>query len=118
MDSLASVEVPAVGYGIRYEFGIFDQVIRDGWQQEITDKWLRNGNPWEIPRPEIAYAVKFGGRTERGQTNRVGLGALDSRDRGEGCGLRHADPGLPRQHMQHSAAVESRGRRVVRLRRL
>ena len=42
MDSLASVEVPAVGYGIRYEFGIFDQVIRDGWQQEITDKWLRN----------------------------------------------------------------------------
>ena len=64
MDSLASVEVPAVGYGIRYEFGIFDQVIRDGWQYEITDKWLRNGNPWEIARPEIAYEVKFGGRTE------------------------------------------------------
>ena len=64
MDSLASVEVPAVGYGIRYEFGIFDQVIRDGWQQEITDKWLRSGNPWEIARPEISYAVKFGGRTE------------------------------------------------------
>ncbi|HEY6070629.1 MAG TPA: glycogen/starch/alpha-glucan phosphorylase [Chthoniobacterales bacterium] len=64
MDSLASVEVPAIGYGIRYEFGIFDQVIRDGWQSEITDKWLRNGNPWEIARPEIAYAVKFGGRTE------------------------------------------------------
>ena len=64
MDSLASVEVPAIGYGIRYEFGIFDQVIRDGWQQEITDKWLRNGNPWEIARPEICYAVKFGGRTK------------------------------------------------------
>jgi starch phosphorylase len=64
MDSLASVEVPAVGYGIRYEFGIFDQTIRDGWQQEITDKWLRFGNPWEIARPEISYAVKFGGRTE------------------------------------------------------
>jgi starch phosphorylase len=64
MDSLASVEVPAIGYGIRYEFGIFDQVIRDGWQQEITDKWLRFGNPWEIARPEITYAVKFGGRTE------------------------------------------------------
>jgi starch phosphorylase len=58
------VEVPAIGYGIRYEFGIFDQVIRDGWQCEITDKWLRNGNPWEIARPEICYAVKFGGRTE------------------------------------------------------
>jgi glycogen phosphorylase len=64
MDSLASVEVPAVGYGIRYEFGIFDQAIRDGWQHEITDKWLRFGNPWEIARPEINYAVKFGGRTE------------------------------------------------------
>jgi glycogen phosphorylase len=64
MDSLASIEVPAIGYGIRYEFGIFDQVIRDGWQQEITDKWLRRGNPWEIARPEIAYEVKFGGRTE------------------------------------------------------
>lgn len=64
MDSLASLEVPAVGYGIRYEFGIFDQAIRDGWQQEITDKWLRFGNPWEIARPEIAYPVKFGGRTE------------------------------------------------------
>jgi glycogen phosphorylase len=64
MDSLASVEVPAIGYGIRYEFGIFDQIIRDGWQCEITDKWLRNGNPWEIARPEIAYEVKFGGRTE------------------------------------------------------
>jgi starch phosphorylase len=65
MDSLASIEVPAIGYGIRYEFGIFDQVIRDGWQQEITDKWLRFGNPWEIARPEIAYRVKFGGRIER-----------------------------------------------------
>jgi glycogen phosphorylase len=64
MDSLASLEVPAVGYGIRYEFGIFDQTIRDGWQVEITDKWLRFGNPWEIARPEIAYQVKFGGRTE------------------------------------------------------
>ena len=65
MDSLASVEVPAIGYGIRYEFGIFDQTIRDGWQCENTDKWLRNGNPWEIARPEIAYDVKFGGRTEQ-----------------------------------------------------
>jgi len=64
MDSMASIEVPAIGYGIRYEFGIFDQVIRDGWQNEATDKWLRRGNPWEIPRPETAYGVKFGGYTE------------------------------------------------------
>jgi starch phosphorylase len=64
MDSLASLGIPAIGYGIRYEFGIFDQVIRDGWQVETTDKWLRNGNPWEIVRPEIAYDVKLGGHTE------------------------------------------------------
>jgi starch phosphorylase len=64
LDSLASLEVPAIGYGIRYEFGIFDQTIRDGWQVEITDKWLRFGNPWEIARSEIAHDVKLGGHTE------------------------------------------------------
>jgi starch phosphorylase len=64
MDSLASLDVPAIGYGIRYEFGIFDQEIRDGWQVEKTDKWLRLGNPWEICRPEITYYVNFGGHTE------------------------------------------------------
>ncbi|MBM4355534.1 MAG: glycogen/starch/alpha-glucan phosphorylase, partial [Deltaproteobacteria bacterium] len=64
MDSLATLDVPAIGYGIRYEFGIFDQAIRDGWQVECTDKWLRHGNPWEIPRPDIFFEVKFGGRTE------------------------------------------------------
>jgi len=64
MDSLSTLEVPAIGYGIRYEFGIFDQEIRDGWQVEVTDKWLRLGNPWEIPRPEITFDVKLGGHTE------------------------------------------------------
>ena len=63
-DSLAALQIPAVGYGIRYEFGIFDQTIQDGWQVEITDKWLHFGNPWEIPRPELAYDVGFGGHTE------------------------------------------------------
>jgi starch phosphorylase len=66
MDSLASLEVPTVGYGIRYEFGIFEQALKDGWQVEVTDKWLRFGNPWEIVRPEIYYEVKFGGHTEVG----------------------------------------------------
>jgi starch phosphorylase len=65
LDSLASQEIPALGYGIRYEFGIFDQTIVDGWQVEKTDKWLRFGNPWEIARPEWAVEVKFGGHTER-----------------------------------------------------
>jgi glycogen phosphorylase len=64
MDSLATLNVPAIGYGIRYEFGMFDQVIRDGWQVEFTDKWLRFGNPWEIVRSEIAFDVKLGGRTQ------------------------------------------------------
>lgn len=64
IDSMASQQIPAVGYGIRYEFGIFDQEIRDGWQVEITDKWLRKGNPWESAKPELSVKVKFGGHTE------------------------------------------------------
>jgi len=64
MDSLATLQIPTIGYGIRYEFGIFDQAIRDGWQVEVTDQWLHLGNPWEIPRPEIAHDVSFGGRSE------------------------------------------------------
>ncbi len=65
IDSLATLEVPAIGYGIRYEFGIFHQEIIDGWQIEKTDKWLRFGNPWELARPEWAVDVKFGGSTEQ-----------------------------------------------------
>jgi starch phosphorylase len=64
LESLASLEIPATGYGIRYEFGIFDQLIRDGWQVEITDKWLKAGWPWEIPHPDQACFVGFGGHTE------------------------------------------------------
>jgi starch phosphorylase len=65
LDSMATEEIPSLGYGIRYEFGIFDQAIVDGWQAEKTDKWLRFGNPWEIARPEWAMQVKLGGRTEQ-----------------------------------------------------
>ncbi len=64
LDSLATLRIPAIGYGIRYEFGIFDQEIREGWQVEVTDKWLHFGNPWEILRPEITFRVGFGGHTE------------------------------------------------------
>jgi starch phosphorylase len=66
LDSLATLNIPAIGYGIRYEFGIFTQEIRDGWQQEVADQWLRMGNPWEVARPEIAYDIPFGGHTESG----------------------------------------------------
>src|SRR5688572_20609031 len=65
MDSLATLEVPAIGYGIRYEFGIFDQVIQDGAQVEIADRWLAKGNPWEIARPHASVPVGLGGRTEK-----------------------------------------------------
>ncbi|HKP59067.1 MAG TPA: glycogen/starch/alpha-glucan phosphorylase [Polyangiales bacterium] len=64
MDSLASLDVPAIGYGLRYEFGIFDQEIRDGQQVEIADRWLRYGNPWELQRPDLLLSVGFGGTTE------------------------------------------------------
>ena len=64
LDSLSTLEIPARGYGIRYDFGIFEQEIREGWQVEHPDQWLRLGNPWEIPRPEYQVEVKFGGHTE------------------------------------------------------
>ncbi|EIT68082.1 MULTISPECIES: glycogen/starch/alpha-glucan phosphorylase [Hydrocarboniphaga] len=65
IDSLATLEVPALGYGIRYEYGIFHQTLVDGWQAEKTDKWLRYGNPWEIARPEWTVEIRFGGHTEQ-----------------------------------------------------
>ena len=64
LDSMATLEIPAMGYGIRYEYGIFEQDIIDGWQVERTDKWLRYGTPWDVARPEWAVEVKFGGHTQ------------------------------------------------------
>jgi starch phosphorylase len=64
LDSLATLEIPAIGYGIHYEFGIFNQEIRDGWQVEVADKWLRLGSPWEIEQSQVTFDVKLGGRTE------------------------------------------------------
>jgi glycogen phosphorylase len=64
MDSLSTLQIPAIGYGIRYEFGIFRQEIHDGWQVEMSDGWLRSGNPWEIVRPQNVHQVGFGGRVE------------------------------------------------------
>ncbi|MBK8254876.1 MAG: glycogen/starch/alpha-glucan phosphorylase [Polyangiaceae bacterium] len=64
LESMATLGLPGYGYGIRYEFGIFEQVIRHGAQVERADEWLRFGNPWEIERPEYAVKVGFGGHTE------------------------------------------------------
>ena len=64
LESLATLGIPAIGYGIRYEFGIFEQEIRNGWQVEKADNWLKRGNPWEVRRPDLTYEIKFGGKTE------------------------------------------------------
>jgi len=64
LDSMATLGYAGYGYGIRYEFGIFEQEIRDGWQIERPDEWLKFGNPWEFVRPEYAVTVNFGGRVE------------------------------------------------------
>jgi starch phosphorylase len=79
LDSLATLEIPAYGYGIRYNYGIFRQKIQNGWQVEQPDNWLRDGNPWEIHRPDVVYPVQFGGEVriihENGRDNFKWIGA-------------------------------------------
>jgi starch phosphorylase len=65
LDSMATLELPSFGYGIRYEFGMFKQAIQGGRQVEYPDAWLEDGTPWEFPRPEIHYRVRFGGWVEQ-----------------------------------------------------
>ena len=119
LDSLATLERPAIGYGIRYEFGIFDQEIHDGWQVEKTDNWLVNGNPWEVAKPDVNYLVNWGGHSEhyiddaghdrvRWVPGRVIKGvAYDT-----------PDSGIRRRHVQCPDAVERAGGGVVRAGRL
>lgn len=76
MDSMATLELPAYGYGIRYEFGIFYQKIYNGYQVESPDHWLRYGNPWEIERPEYIYIIKFNGHVQESRNDR-GLPKFD-----------------------------------------
>ena len=64
MESMATLAIPAIGYGIRYDFGLFRQIINQGWQQEYPDVWLSFGNPWEFQRTEVMYHVHFGGSVE------------------------------------------------------
>jgi glycogen phosphorylase len=64
MDSMATLGIAAHGYGIRYDNGLFRQIIRNGWQQEAPEDWLIHGNPWEFERPEYSYAIGFGGSVE------------------------------------------------------
>jgi starch phosphorylase len=64
MESMATLRIPAYGYGIRYDHGIFRQALTDGWQVELPEEWLSSGNPWEFERPEVTYTIGFGGRVE------------------------------------------------------
>lgn len=65
LDSMATIGIPAHGYGIRYDYGIFNQKIKDGYQQELPDEWMRSGNPWELPRPEYTVRIQFYGRVDK-----------------------------------------------------
>ncbi|AHC16557.1 glycogen/starch/alpha-glucan phosphorylase [Salinispira pacifica] len=69
IDSMATLDLPAFGYGLRYDYGIFRQEIDNGYQVEHPDDWLRNGNPWEIERPDISVEVNFGGRVVATEDN-------------------------------------------------
>jgi len=95
LDSLATLQYPAVGYGIRYDYGIFTQVIGgDGGQHEVASSWLRLRNPWEIPRSDAQYTIRFGGRCEaqRGPDGRIRHRWVDTQDL-MAIGFDHLVPG-------------------------
>ncbi len=82
LDSCATLQLPVIGYGLRYRYGMFRQVLKNGEQVEEPDHWLRQGNPWEIERPEYTQRVKFGGRSEvkRGRDGSLGARWVDTHD--------------------------------------
>ena len=91
LDSLSTLEIPAYGYGIRYEFGIFEQAIRDNAQIELPDPWLALGSPWEVPRFERTYRVQFGGWT-KGATRLDGRYMVEWRGTNDVVGIAHDTP--------------------------
>ena len=100
LDSLATLALPGRGYGIRYEYGMFKQNIVNGQQMESPDYWLEYGNPWEFPRHNTRYKVRFGGRVQQeGAKARW----LETEDRGHR--LRSGDPRFRHRRHQHPAAV-------------
>lgn len=104
MDSMASIGIPAIGYGIRYDHGLFRQSFEDGWQREAPETWLAEGNPWEFVRPDATYRIGFGGTV-----------TLSSP--GEGVIRRHWQPAETVLAVAHDIPVVGwRGRHVNRLR--
>src|SRR3546814_12100078 len=86
MESMATVDVPAYGYGIRYVNGMFRQEISDGWQVELPETWLTHGNPWEFERREASYEIGFGGRVDPSENEDASqhqkIGRASGRERG------------------------------------
>ena len=104
MESMASLSIPAIGYGIRYDHGLFRQSLDDGWQREAPETWLAEGNPWEFVRPEATYTIGFGGS--------VTMSAVS-----EGVIRRHWQPSETVQAVAHDVPVVGwRGRHVNTLR--
>ena len=113
LDSMATMQIPAMGYGLRYEYGIFKQTIQDGWQQELPDNWLRRPDPWEVARPNETVDVKLNCSFEmRGGTLRAVIGRPSDSDR---CSLRSAGRWLRRQDHQYAAALGRGGTRLLQL---
>ena len=112
MESMATVDVPAHGYGIRYVNGMFRQEISDGWQVELPETWLDHGNPWEFERRERSFEVGFGGTVESVTTKDGRLERHVWQPDGARAGrrLRHARGRLARQARQHAAACGRRCR--------
>ena len=120
LDSLATLQYPAVGYGIRYDYGIFTQAIdEDGRQREIASSWLRQHNPWEIPRDDARYVVRFGGRCVA-TPDPTGQDPLPLGRHAEhlGGGLRPADPRQSQPDRESPAALVGARDRAVRRRDL
>jgi starch phosphorylase len=104
MDSMASLSIPAIGYGIRYDHGLFRQSLEDGWQKEAPETWLAEGNPWEFPRAEATYTIGFGGHVTMSSVS-------------EGVIRRHWHPAETVRAVAHDVPVVGwRGRHVNTLR--
>ena len=118
MESMATLAIPAIGYGIRYDFGLFRQIIAQGWQHEYPDEWLSFGNPWEFQRPEVVYQVHFGGGVEHIEDRGRDVAIWQPGGNRAGGRLRHPDRGLARPARQRAAAVVGALARSAQARRV
>ncbi len=120
MESMASVDIPAYGYGIRYQHGLFRQEIADGWQVELPETWLEHGNPWEFERRESAYEIGFGGAVERPRARIRTASRYVWKPAERVIAIAYDTPivGWRGQARQHAAAVEGAADRPDPARRL